>query len=360
MKLQLLLFLLIFIIPVNYAFADFSVTTDKAEYLFGETIYITGEVSEYKENYGLSYVITDSNNYMGGLGYPIVNSDKTFNIDFLLDHSLFKEPGIFTIKLQYGADKIETTFELIPHNINIQSDKADYYKNENILINGTVSNIYQSKDATISYNISRSDDTLIQSDEDVTLDADGTFDFIISTTDWDFEDYITVDVTAQDSTASTSFNYYNTPNTENDSLYSLITENTSTLEDQHYTMDSYNNTLTTQSLQITTLQEELQSLRGIFTILNNTISDEFPIELNGVAINKVTNENRDLESEIIFLESQIEGDLIRLEDAKLGGNEIRIDTLTKAIGSHKVLIFLAQNKLDIAQFNIDRYDLLPE
>lgn len=378
---------------VDSPYSEFIIDIEST-YYDKENIILVGNVSEVPLGIpSVTLVINDEYGQPFYIDSVTIKSDWTY--EFSVNSNIF-ETGNYIFEINSGIHNDSVSLDILSQfkSIDTQSDKTEYYTNEIISINGTITTIDESKDTIISYNVSHSDDTLIQSGENIILNEDGTFDFTISTTGWDFDDYIIVDITFQDSTASTSFNYYNTQNIENEILYSLITENTYTLnthdtalEEQHYTMESYNNTLNNhdtiltdhetsidqqhytmevynstliiQSQLIENLEGKIKIIDDYLAILNNTLSDEFPSELNGQAIREVVNENGKLEGDIIFLESQIAGDIERLEDAILGGNEIRIKTLQDAIGSNQALILLTQAKLDITEFYTDRYDLLP-
>ena len=90
------------------------VTTDKASYLEGETILVTGEVSQLLGNYGLSFIVTAPNGNKIFIAQSTVGADKKFSTEFAAGGSLMKMEGTYTVTVQYGDNKNnagETSFE---------------------------------------------------------------------------------------------------------------------------------------------------------------------------------------------------------------------------------------------------------
>jgi len=267
--LQLLLILIIVLLILVSSLVyglEFYVITDKSEYFKNEVIVISGEVTEIIEEYAISYRIISPSEKIMEIGQFEVNPDKTFSIQFTIGGELVKDFGTYVIKLQYGNDKnnsAETTFELLPNNIEIQSDKPEYYVDNIISINGTMTDIDILSDTTIRYDVYYSNETLLETGDGGILYEDGIFNFTINTSDnelWDDKsDYMEVIVTIQNYTASTFFNYYNTPNMANEILYDMIMDANDIIYIQ-------NNMLSTQNDMILSLQENI-------TILTNLVEE---------------------------------------------------------------------------------------
>ena len=90
------------------------VTTDKASYLEGETILVTGEVSQLLGGYGSSLIVTAPNGNVVSIAQFTIGADKKFSTEFAAGGSLMKMEGTYTVTVQYGDNKNnagETSFE---------------------------------------------------------------------------------------------------------------------------------------------------------------------------------------------------------------------------------------------------------
>jgi len=253
------------------AFAEITAITDKEEYVKSETVLITGGVDKIIEGHTLSFIVINPDNNIVSMDQIPIEEDKTFTKNIHSTTSWIL--GNYIIKLQYGIDKldsIEITFELLPNNIQIQTDKSQYNLNDNIFINGTITKIDLS-DTTITYNVYHSDDTLLERGDGGILQDDGTFNFTIDTYSWlsdvGYSDYMKLTVDIQNSTASTFFNYYNTPDMTNEVLYSYIMDNKDTISTHDYMMGEYDTVLSAQNNTITLQNEIINSLREDLIIL---------------------------------------------------------------------------------------------
>jgi len=87
------------------------VTTDKTEYLSGETILITGEV-EHVFGFPVSVQIFDGNDNLVAIRQIEVSEDRTFSLEMTTGGTLYSS-GTYTIKVQYGTEKMrdETMFD---------------------------------------------------------------------------------------------------------------------------------------------------------------------------------------------------------------------------------------------------------
>ena len=89
------------------------VTVDKASYMEGETIMVTGEVMNFLTGTPVSIVITAPNGNVVAIGQVDVNTDRTFSKEFIAGGQLMKSEGTYTISVQQGSMSrmSETTFE---------------------------------------------------------------------------------------------------------------------------------------------------------------------------------------------------------------------------------------------------------
>ncbi len=88
------------------------VTTDKTSYSEGETIMVTGEVSEILFGYAISVMTIAPNGNLVSIDQVMVGSDKTFSAELSAGGSLMKQSGEYTIQVLYGTENrtAETTF----------------------------------------------------------------------------------------------------------------------------------------------------------------------------------------------------------------------------------------------------------
>ncbi|MFB5607008.1 MAG: PEFG-CTERM sorting domain-containing protein [Candidatus Nitrosomaritimum yanchengensis] len=88
------------------------VTTDKTSYEEGETIMITGEVSEVLFGYAISVMTIAPNGNVVAVDQVMVGSDKTFSSEITAGGSFMKQGGEYTIQVLYGTENrtAETTF----------------------------------------------------------------------------------------------------------------------------------------------------------------------------------------------------------------------------------------------------------
>jgi len=102
---------------VTSAFAQtvdpITVTTDKDAYDDGETVSITGQVSERLSGYPVTVQVIAANGNLVTVKQLDVSEDKTYGTDITAGGSLWSSQGTYTIKVLYGtnARTAETTFE---------------------------------------------------------------------------------------------------------------------------------------------------------------------------------------------------------------------------------------------------------
>jgi len=88
--------------------------TDKASYSEGDTILVTGEVSQLLGGYALSLTVVAPNGNIVVIDQLTVGSDKKISTSFAAGGSLMKVEGTYTITVQYGDNKnnsATTSFE---------------------------------------------------------------------------------------------------------------------------------------------------------------------------------------------------------------------------------------------------------
>ncbi|MDX1441332.1 MAG: PEFG-CTERM sorting domain-containing protein [Nitrosopumilaceae archaeon] len=88
------------------------VTTDKTSYSEGETIMVSGEVSEILFGYAVSIMTIAPNGNVVSIDQVMVNQDKTFSTELTAGGSLMKQGGDYTIQVLYGTENrvAETSF----------------------------------------------------------------------------------------------------------------------------------------------------------------------------------------------------------------------------------------------------------
>jgi len=88
------------------------VTTDKESYYEGETIVVSGEVSEILFGYAVSIIMIAPNGETVSMAQAKVSSEKTFSTELTAGGALMKADGEYTIKVLYATENRtdETTF----------------------------------------------------------------------------------------------------------------------------------------------------------------------------------------------------------------------------------------------------------
>ena len=99
--------ILVVSIGMTPAFGQSSVvvTTDKASYSEGETILVTGEVSQLLGGYALSLTVLAPNGNLVSIDQLAVGADKKFSTTLSAGGSLMKAVGTYTVTVQYGDNK---------------------------------------------------------------------------------------------------------------------------------------------------------------------------------------------------------------------------------------------------------------
>jgi len=97
-----------------YAQSPIVVTTDKSSYSEGDTILVTGEVSQLLGGFNLSLIMQAPNGNIVAIDQLTVEADKKFSSSLAAGGSLMKVEGTYTITVQYGDNKsrmAQTSFE---------------------------------------------------------------------------------------------------------------------------------------------------------------------------------------------------------------------------------------------------------
>jgi len=271
LKSSLILLFSIFIISVSIqaeAQLEPTLTLDRESYGIYDTIIITGNTS-YPEESITILLLGNAITWLlpTGLIQSDVNSNFYYEIDIfnlvdINDNSIRISSGDYTFRV---FDLVESEYFItIPFKITgelmkIQTDKQEYYLNENISINGTITEIDESADTTITYDITYSNE-IIQTGND-TLQEDGTFNFTIDTIQWDHTGTTTVNVTIQNSTANTTFQYYNTVDMSPESNYEKIMIQQDTDEKHDKMLDAQNITMYNQDTMMYSQQDDIIQIK---------------------------------------------------------------------------------------------------
>ncbi len=90
-----------------------TVTTDKDTYDDGETITITGQVSQRLSGYPVTLQVISANGNLVTVKQLDVSEDNTYGTDIAAGGALWRSQGTYTIKVLYGTDTrtAEATFE---------------------------------------------------------------------------------------------------------------------------------------------------------------------------------------------------------------------------------------------------------
>jgi predicted secreted protein with PEFG-CTERM motif len=113
-----ILFLLTFAASMTGAFGELgeqnpvTVTTDKASYLDGETISITGKITDLYSGAPVSIIVKSPNGSIVSIAQVIVDEYKNFSTEIIAG-GLMKSDGTYTITAQYWTEDrfAETSFE---------------------------------------------------------------------------------------------------------------------------------------------------------------------------------------------------------------------------------------------------------
>lgn len=270
----------------------------------------------------------------------------------------------------------------IQQEIFITTDKTEYYKDEPIFVNGTMTEIDWSEDTSISY-IVKDTKSILQlgiGENITTLNNDGTFSFTIDflqRESWvNYSGNITFFITSQNATTNIRLYISDQLNMSNEFLYERsmdheerISAHNSTLSTHRDMLNSHDpmiykhddlliiqtNTINDLKLENEELRNQFKILGGYLLNLNVTLGQQYPAILDVKAVKEITNENKRLEDEIILFDKSIADTLILLDDAILNNNELKIKKFTDAIGSDILSREVANSKLSMTYLYFDVY-----
>jgi len=155
-EISLLLILIIPILIPSFAEGDsLIVETNKAEYEIGDSMVISGIVGEIKMPV-VALKIFDPNGGILSANQVDIEDDNTFSKIIELDSPFYDEQGTYSITLNYGKLKTETTFEMVnedtddvileddfdffvPEILAMFSDQEIYHNGDTVTIIGLVS-----------------------------------------------------------------------------------------------------------------------------------------------------------------------------------------------------------------------------
>ena len=146
-EISLLLILIIPILIPSFAEDDsLIVETNKAEYEIGDSMVISGIVGEIKMPV-VALKIFDPNGGILSANQVDIEDDNTFSKIIELDSPFYDEQGTYSITLNYGKLKTETTFEMVNDDTDdvILEDDFDFFVPE-ILAMFTDQEVYQDGD----------------------------------------------------------------------------------------------------------------------------------------------------------------------------------------------------------------------
>lgn len=277
-----LIFSMLLIPVVNQIEAQLvpTISLDKATYDIYDTIKITGNTDYPEETFSFHLF---GHNGTAALASDDITSDIDANFYYeivifeLVDTDYDGKPipvtsGDYWLRA-YGlttASITEIYFQvtgiLDPNPLTIQTDKTEYYVDDPISINGTITEIDELADTTITYDITFLDE-IIQTGDSDTLQEDGTFNFIVDTTLWDHTGNTIITIEIQGFTADANFYYYDLPDMTPEALFEMIMA-------QYDIIDDIRN-------ELTTLQSSMDIL---ITLVEELIGQQPPLPLDAPII----------------------------------------------------------------------------
>jgi len=294
-----------------------SVITDKQQYHYYETVYISGDVAENVNGIDLSLNLGEPSGIIIYSEYLTINTDNTFNTEFNLDGPLFDTSGIYSIYIGYESDGMSTSFELLPRDIQFQTDKSEYYANEKIKVNGTMANVDPMTSLDISYEIYENSN-IISSGGGGIINTNGTFNFEIYTDDTWYSGTFDIIVIIQ----GVSSDYYtiiyeNIPNMENETLYDYIMDNQDTLLDHEITMNQSDQLLDNHNSTINDFELRLSGMESGLVLINPYLGvGVFPPQLADNTLENIEKKIIVLVDGIKLADDKIIKTLVRWETAK--------------------------------------------
>jgi hypothetical protein len=138
---------------VSSAYADsISVEFDKPEYVIGDTLSVSGQISDFSMPV-IAFSVFDPDGKILSANNLELDPDGNFSKMILLNLPFYEKTGEYKIKLDYGqisqneffviiGDTVKTpatTIEIIPEIISLTTDKSTYTDQDIVTISGTVS-----------------------------------------------------------------------------------------------------------------------------------------------------------------------------------------------------------------------------
>lgn len=407
MKLRILLMFLLLPVLLTSAYGqdeNIQVIFDKLEYRAYDIVSINGNITEIiDDDNDIIFVVADSNNNLKAIDKKLINLDNTFTWKLELNYDLWM-PGIYTLKINYGDNFIESTFEIIPSDppltIDFEFDQPEYNLGDIINFKGTIEHFDENKPLDIIIDLYFEDGTPMNLSYTSDFDVEGSFSGTIpnpSITHDNQDIKVIAIITVQGVEYTTSFYSYYMPDNSNEILYematahdesleeyyTMITDNTdsitsySTMLESHdsmllshdsmlYHQDdmlvSYNQTQVDQSQLILNLNELLaqQSLTiqqnqidiaittGFLTNLNVTLSVDVPPVLTDEALQEIIYENQRQRDEIAQLNISIAENHAELEEAILEDEIEKVEKFKRNIASDEVSRAHAQARINMS------------
>lgn len=89
---------------------ELTITTDKKSYVYGETVIISGTLSDYGSNTILMMIVNPDNSIME-LSNVLPDGQGTYSKDWKLTSPALMEYGTYVISITYQGEKLKTSFE---------------------------------------------------------------------------------------------------------------------------------------------------------------------------------------------------------------------------------------------------------
>jgi len=387
LKYILFLSIIPLLLAPSFAYSEntFSIITDKTEYYKGETIQLFGQVSKIEGiDTGIIYLRSLSGNNLIYYGNFEINPDQT-SIYTNIVGSLLSEDGTYIITANYDSNSTNTTFEYFDEYatynlITIQIDKSEYYYNEEIIVNGTMVDVDWTRNTRIHYDVVNPFGEIIQSGNDVVLQNDGTFNFIIDTSTWSEFGFKIINVDIQDDMGNSVFYYSNELDKTNEANYERIMNNEGRINinnlqlNDHSTMINSHDTIVNEHIQnflshddridallitISSLQTQIDGLREL--VQGSTPDDDItvPVISDFIAIsnNGTVSLSWSIEGEPITLYNLIyraEIGVWTTEDVSVNATSYIITDLQNIEYDFK---FSAEN--EFGESRVERFSLIP-
>lgn len=342
MKLYLMLALTVVSILINPIYAD-EMITDKTNYYSGDIVTVFGTTPYKSQQFNFYFTSTDTSNVYSGYG----TTDFNGNFLFTNPHDLYFHTGHYEISAIMSDLKLTTYVNYMAESespFEIKTDKAEYYKSQEILITG-ITNIDQIKSQNIDFDFYYSNGTKMELDYGIAIQSNNSFDSTIYTdgTPWDnYTGYVIVNATVSEFWNTTVFHYTNEPDMTKETTYYRTINNEDRLNNNDENMQN--------------IRDELVVLNGyVGGITNPTLDSEFPLILNQNDARKVSAEINRLEEAIAKTEVELNQTMIQLTDALADNNPSKIEKFTKNVGSYIALNELRKAALNMINIYVEIY-----